>query len=205
MLRRPGHPWPLLLAANRDEMADRPWRPPARHWPDRPDVIAGLDVLGGGTWLGVNDAGRDRGRAQPDQHPRPRARPAQPRRAAAGRPRPSDRVRAPRMRSRGSIRAPIVRSTWSSPTPTPPICVRCHRRQRAEWPAANVSVEVVPAGLSMITAYDRNDLRSPRIRRYLPQFAPPRRPDRSADDWSDWIALLAARDFGPGGRSRAAP
>ena len=57
LLRRPGHAWPLLLAANRDEMGDRPWRPPARHWPDRPAIIAGMDVLGGGTWLGVNDAG----------------------------------------------------------------------------------------------------------------------------------------------------
>ena len=57
MLRRPGHPWPLLLAANRDEMHDRPSAPPARHWEDRPDVVAGLDLLGGGSWLGINDHG----------------------------------------------------------------------------------------------------------------------------------------------------
>src|SRR5512132_2276450 len=57
LLRRPGHAWPVLIAANRDEMADRPWRAPARHWSDRSAVSAGLDVLGGGTWLGVNDAG----------------------------------------------------------------------------------------------------------------------------------------------------
>ena len=36
MLRRPGNDWPLLLAANRDEMGNRPWEAPARHWPDRP-------------------------------------------------------------------------------------------------------------------------------------------------------------------------
>jgi uncharacterized protein with NRDE domain len=57
ILRRPGHAWPLLLAANRDEMKDRPWQPPARHWPDRPQVVAGLDELAGGTWLGLNDDG----------------------------------------------------------------------------------------------------------------------------------------------------
>jgi Transport and Golgi organisation 2 len=57
LLRRPQAPWPLLLAANRDELRSRPWRPPARHWPDRPDVVAGLDVLAGGSWLGVNDDG----------------------------------------------------------------------------------------------------------------------------------------------------
>jgi hypothetical protein len=57
ILRRPDHRWPILLAANRDEMLDRPWRPPARHWPDRPEVTAGLDELAGGSWLGLNDHG----------------------------------------------------------------------------------------------------------------------------------------------------
>ena len=57
LLRRPQAPWPLLLAANRDELQSRPWRPPARHWRDRPDVVAGLDVQAGGSWLGVNDDG----------------------------------------------------------------------------------------------------------------------------------------------------
>ena len=57
LLRRPGHDWPLVLAANRDEMIDRPARPPARHWPDRPEVVAGLDELAGGSWLGLNDHG----------------------------------------------------------------------------------------------------------------------------------------------------
>ena len=57
MLFRPGHEWPLLIAANRDEMLDRTWSAPARHWPDRPEVVAGRDELAGGSWLGVNDDG----------------------------------------------------------------------------------------------------------------------------------------------------
>ena len=57
ILRRPGHDWPLIVAANRDEMRDRPWAPPARHWGDRAHVTAGLDRLAGGTWLGINDDG----------------------------------------------------------------------------------------------------------------------------------------------------
>ncbi|MYK58395.1 MAG: NRDE family protein, partial [Rhodospirillaceae bacterium] len=57
ILRRPGHRWPLLLAANRDAMKARPGRPPDRHWPDRPWVVAGLDLEAGGTWLGMNDSG----------------------------------------------------------------------------------------------------------------------------------------------------
>ena len=45
ILRRPGHDWPLILAANRDEMTGRPWLPPARHWSERAEVIAGQDGL----------------------------------------------------------------------------------------------------------------------------------------------------------------
>ena len=53
ILRRPDHDWPLLVAANRDEMAGRPWDPPARHWRDRENVVAGIDRLAGGTWMGL--------------------------------------------------------------------------------------------------------------------------------------------------------
>ena len=45
ILRRPGHDWPVLIAANRDEMIDRSWLPPGRHWPDRAQVTAGRDEL----------------------------------------------------------------------------------------------------------------------------------------------------------------
>ena len=57
ILRRPDHPWPVLIGANRDEMIGRPSLPPARHWPDRPELIAGQDQLAGGSWLGINDWG----------------------------------------------------------------------------------------------------------------------------------------------------
>ena len=57
MLRRPEARWPLMVAANRDELSTRPWQGPARHWPDRPEVVAGKDMTAGGSWLGVNDDG----------------------------------------------------------------------------------------------------------------------------------------------------
>ena len=57
ILRRPEHEWPVIIGANRDEMIDRPALPPARHWPDRDEVVGGLDLLAGGSWLGVNDWG----------------------------------------------------------------------------------------------------------------------------------------------------
>ncbi len=57
ILSRPGHAWPLIVGANRDERFDRAFQPPARWWPDAPDIVAGRDVLGGGSWFGVNDDG----------------------------------------------------------------------------------------------------------------------------------------------------
>src|SRR3954470_11020762 len=57
ILRRPEHDWPVVIGANRDEMIDRPARPPGRHWPDRPEIVSGIDLLAGGSWLGVNDWG----------------------------------------------------------------------------------------------------------------------------------------------------
>src|SRR5579859_5935712 len=57
LLIRPGHTWPVLLAANRDEMLERAWDPPAAYWPDQPGVTAGRDRSGGGTWMGINRHG----------------------------------------------------------------------------------------------------------------------------------------------------
>jgi hypothetical protein len=44
---------PLRLLGVRDELTDRPWRPPARHWPGLP-LIGGIDDQAGGTWLAVH-------------------------------------------------------------------------------------------------------------------------------------------------------
>ncbi|MBC7203897.1 MAG: NRDE family protein [Pusillimonas sp.] len=52
------HPdWPLFIAANRDEFHTRPTRT-AAPWKDNPHVIAGVDELAGGTWLGITHSGR---------------------------------------------------------------------------------------------------------------------------------------------------
>jgi len=53
---RPGSAWPLVMAANRDEFFDRP-SAPAQWWQTHPDVLAGQDLLAGGTWLGINRLG----------------------------------------------------------------------------------------------------------------------------------------------------
>jgi hypothetical protein len=57
---QPDRSTPLLLLANRDEFYARPALP--LHWwgpsPNGTEVLAGKDLQGGGTWLGVSRSGR---------------------------------------------------------------------------------------------------------------------------------------------------
>ncbi|RPF21038.1 NRDE family protein [Myceligenerans xiligouense] len=54
----PAADWPLLLAAVRDEVADRPWEPPGEYWPqEAPGLVGGRDLVAGGTWLAVRRGG----------------------------------------------------------------------------------------------------------------------------------------------------
>src|SRR5690242_13718677 len=46
---------PIVVAANRDELYERPTRSPERLGPG---LVGGVDVLSGGTWLAVHSAGR---------------------------------------------------------------------------------------------------------------------------------------------------
>lgn len=48
---------PLIAAGNRDEFYDRPAKP-ADWWDDHPQIYAGRDLQGGGTWIGVTRGGR---------------------------------------------------------------------------------------------------------------------------------------------------
>lgn len=52
------HPhWLLVAIGNRDEYHERP-SAPLEAWNDGSGIIAGRDLRGGGTWLGVSEAGR---------------------------------------------------------------------------------------------------------------------------------------------------
>ena len=188
LLRRPGHAWPVLFAANRDEMTDRPWAPPARHWPDRPDVVAGLDHLAGGTWLGLNDDGvlaavlNRTGSLGPQ----------------------SDK------RSRGELvlealdHAEASAAAWAL-ADLDPAAYRSFNLIVADvdaafWlrnvdGAAGVEVVPLPAGLSVLTAHDRNDPACARTRRYLPRFQAAAEPAPAADDWRAWQGILADTSF----------
>jgi len=49
---------PLIACANRDEYFDRP-ATPAGPWPDHPHIVAGRDLQGGGSWMGITRGGPD--------------------------------------------------------------------------------------------------------------------------------------------------
>ncbi|MDC0708594.1 NRDE family protein [Stigmatella sp. ncwal1] len=57
LILRHVHPeWPLILAANRDELYARP-SAPAQRLASPPALVAGLDEVRGGTWMGVTETG----------------------------------------------------------------------------------------------------------------------------------------------------
>jgi len=201
LLRRPDHGWPLLIAANRDEMADRPWLPPGRHWSDRQEVVAGLDVLAGGTWLGINEHGV----------------------VAAVLNRINSLGPAPGLRSRGELplealdhaEADAAAAALSDLDPaayrlfnmvvadaTDAFWIRPRQGGNGSGDDA-IEVSPIPPGLSMITAYDLNDTESSRMHRYLPRFEAAAAPDPETGDWDEWRSLLSDRnhdaDAGPGG------
>src|SRR3954463_9123321 len=49
--------YPLVVAANRDEFYGRPTAA-AAFWDDAPTILAGRDLEGMGTWIGVTRTGR---------------------------------------------------------------------------------------------------------------------------------------------------
>lgn len=193
--RHSSHMWPVIVAANRDEMNDRPWRPPARHWPDRPEVVAGLDELAGGTWLGLNEAGV----------------------VAAILNRVNTLGPAPGKRSRGELvlealdHADAVEAAQAlgdlDPAAYRPFNMVVADNRDAFWlrnDGETVAVAPLPEGVSMLTAFDINDARDPRIARYLPRFRTGAAPDPAANTWGDWPALLAAGETAEGERPSAA-
>jgi hypothetical protein len=57
----------------------------------------------------------------------------------------------------------------------------------------------LPAGVSMITAYDPNDLQSPRTALHLPQFQAAR------PEWHAWRAILADQSGAPAEQINVTP
>jgi hypothetical protein len=196
LLRRPGHDWPVIVGANRDEMRDRPWKPPARHWPDRPDIVGGLDDVAGGTWMGINDTGviacilNRQGSLGP----------------------------APGKRSRGELVLEALDHANAAdaaealadldPLAYRPFTLVVADNRDAYWlalrasvPGAWVDKQTIPEGLSMFTSFDRNDPADPRFTRFGSQFENAPAPDPARNGWDAWKNLLGATEGGTEARA----
>ena len=173
-------------------MEGRPWRPPGRHWPDRADVVAGMDELAGGSWLGVNDTG-----------------------VVAGVLNRKDSLGPdPDLRSRGELvlealdHADAVDAAEAlaelSPGAWRSFNLFVADNRDAYWlrslgpGSSRVELKEIPEGYSMLTSWDLNAPESARTRFYLPRFEAAAAPDPETGDWSGWAELMMSKAFEPG-------
>ena len=195
LLIRPGHVWPLILAANRDESLDRAWDQPAAWWPDRPGTIAGRDRSAGGTWMGLNRQGV----------------------VAAVLNRQGSLGPAPGKRSRGEL--PLM--ALDHPTASQ-AAAAIAAEDAGQWRGFNLvladragavfvrgaghgrpQIRALPSGLHMVTAHDPNDPDSLRVARHLPRFLAAIAP--TPDDWRDWTDILSDRSGEAGEQINVVP
>lgn len=188
ILFQPGRRWPLVLAGNRDEMRDRPSTPPGRHWPAQPEVTAGLDHLGGGTWLGMNQTGV----------------------VATVMNREGTLGPADGKQSRGdlvlrALRQPTAQAALEELQAITPDDYRAFNlfigdRQSCFWlrhqgegegnPLACFPIE---PGLHMLTSRELDDSSHPRIQFWLPLFRSAQAPVPEQQNWREWVHLLGGR------------
>jgi uncharacterized protein with NRDE domain len=196
ILRRTDHEWPVVIGANRDEMIDRPAEPPGRHWPDRPEIFAGLDVLAGGSWLGLNDWGV----------------------VAAILNRHGSLGPAPGQRSRGELvlealdHADAVEAAEAL-SHLDPAAYRTFNLIVADnrdgfWlrhaGGRHIEVQPLKEGLSLIAAGDIDETGTPRLKLALPRFRRATPPDPEHGDFREWEELLSDDRAPPGMPAEAA-
>ncbi len=196
ILRRPEHAWPVVIGANRDEMIDRLALPPGRHWPDRAEVTAGLDLLAGGSWLGINDWGV----------------------AAAVLNRHGSLGPAAGQRSRGELVLEALDHADAVAAATAlahldPAAYRTFNlivadNRDAFWLRHSgpgpIEARPLADGLSLIAAGDLNEAETPRVALAGPRFRAAPAPDPDRGDWTHWQDLLGDDKAPPGAPAEAA-
>ncbi len=196
ILRRPEHAWPVVIGANRDEMIDRPAKPPGRHWPDRVEVVGGLDLLAGGSWLAVNDWGV----------------------AAAVLNRHGSLGRAAGLRSRGELvlealdHADAVAAA-AALSHLDPAAYRSFNlivadNRDAFWlrhgGTGRIAARPLDEGLSLVAGGDVNEMTRPRLALARPRFRAAPAPDPDREEWTAWQDLLGDDSAPPGAPAQAA-
>lgn len=191
----PGEPWPLLLAANRDERLDRAWEAPARHWPAHRHVVGPRDVPGGGSWLMVSDGGV----------------------VAAVLNRVGSLGPAPGKRSRGelpliALAEPTAEAAARAVAATDAGSYRSYNmivadRDRAFYLCGlgygHAEITSLEPGIHMVATAGPDDMTIPRIARHLPRFQTAATP--SPPDWGSWTGLLSDRSLPAGSELNIPP
>lgn len=152
-------------------------------------MVAGLDVVGGGSWLGLNDHGLVAAVLNREGELGPRA----------------DK------RSRGELVLEALDHAEASaaagaladlhPDAYRPFNLVLADPRDAYWLRhggdGEIRVHPIPTGLHMLTAGELDDPAQARISRFLPQFRAVAEPDPASGDWAGWVALLRRRDVEP--------
>lgn len=181
--RQPSHPWPVLIAENRDEMKNRASLLPGAHWVERPWVLAGKDILAGGAWQGINRYGlvvtilNRANSLGPQQGKRSRG------------------ELVLEMLDHASAEEAAQACADLNPQAYRPFNLILADSTDAIWvkhdDTGPISLFDIPEGTSMISNGDLNDgINQQKLRKYLPKFRIAERPNIDQEDWSSWTDLL---------------
>jgi len=143
---------PIVLAANRDELLDRPTLPP-HVLVEQPLIVGGQDVLAGGTWMAVRAGGT----------------------VAAVTNRRSE-FRDPKRRSRGELPIALLRSAGDGEAqglldglaahdynPFNALHVSPHHAVVAEAHGDGLTLKPLPPGLHVLTVFDVDERTQPKV------------------------------------------
>ncbi len=177
--------WPVLVAAIRDEATHREWLHPASHWSNYPNLLGGLDISGGGTWLAVD-----------------------PKAYTAAFLINRQEVSTTRRQSRGQLPLWILASNPKlHPQDLAPfdgfILGRADSKGISiwEWDTHNLVHRRLQKGLYGM-CFQGIGVQHPRLQRHIPRFAAaslpnPQLGEPSLQSWGNWLNLLAGDETPP--------
>jgi hypothetical protein len=167
-------------------MQSRSWLSPGRHWPDRPEIVAGQDTLAGGSWMGVNDHGvmaavlNRTGSLGPSDDTRSRGElvlDALDYADAADAAEAMSAINPQAYRTFNLVIADNRDVYWL-----------CNRDSESKVEANEVS-----NGVSIITSQDMNDPDAPRVASFAHRFEVAAPPTPETGDWGEWMTLMGTR------------
>jgi len=187
ILYRPNNKWPLILAGNRDEMKNRPWLPPGKHWANYNGIIAGKDITAGGSWLGLNNSGL----------------------VATVLNRPNSLGPNTSKNSRGNLIIDVLKNEtldsalsyikFLDNTKWKPFNLFIANNKKAYWIKSTekdkISINIIPEGRHFLDSYDLNSNQSERYLNNKNKFESLNDPNPEKPEWDEWINFLANKSY----------